>query len=263
MFEMPSPYRRPSCTNAFGWNPGTSRSHGSRPEYDVSMWPLNIRLLPPPVPRQVPSALARPFSTCCHCTASPSSSKSSTMRRAIASSSPVKLWMSISDEALSTSRSLSTCTVTSQTFLVLTQHKAACPARISPAHVRQDLLAEQADLLQAILAPQLQHDVRAARVLVFLDRGDAVGRRAGDRLAFVEDRVGHLRLGGKTSPLLHRLRDRADLVLLEAGEVEQRVSRALDVLHLVRQVHACDLTRAVAARVAVGRVDRRDDRAAD
>ena len=25
-------------------------SHGSRPEYEVSMWPLNISVLPPPVP---------------------------------------------------------------------------------------------------------------------------------------------------------------------------------------------------------------------
>ena len=35
-----------------GWKPGTSRSHGSRPEYEVSMWPLNIRLWPPPAPDQ-------------------------------------------------------------------------------------------------------------------------------------------------------------------------------------------------------------------
>ena len=43
MFEMPSPYRRPSPSKACGWKPGTPRSHGSCPEYDVSMWPLNIR----------------------------------------------------------------------------------------------------------------------------------------------------------------------------------------------------------------------------
>ena len=43
-------------TNACGWKPGTSFSHGSRPEYEVSMCPLNISDLPPPVPRQVPSA---------------------------------------------------------------------------------------------------------------------------------------------------------------------------------------------------------------
>ena len=77
---------RPSCsrcrartgarsrTNAFGWKPGTSVSHGSRPEYEVSMCPLNINDWPPPVPDQVPSAFARPSSTCCHCTCRPSSS---------------------------------------------------------------------------------------------------------------------------------------------------------------------------------------------
>ena len=47
------------------------------------------------------------------------------------------------------------------------------------------------------------------------------------------------------------------------GEVEQRVGGALDVLHLVREIHAGDLARAVAARVAIGLVDRRDDGAAD
>ena len=46
-------------------------------------------------------------------------------------------------------------------------------------------------------------------------------------------------------------------------EVEQRVGRALDVLHLVGEVHPGDLARAVAARVAIGRVDRGDDGAAD
>ena len=72
------------------------------------MWPLNISVLPPPVPRQVPSAFARPSSTCCHCTCRPSSSYSSTISSAIACSSPVKLWTSISELAVSTSRSRST-----------------------------------------------------------------------------------------------------------------------------------------------------------
>src|SRR3977135_4114521 len=71
MFEMPSPYSRPFWTTACGWKPGTSFSHGSRPEYDVSMWPLNISVLPPPVPCHVPSAFARPSSTCCHCPCRP------------------------------------------------------------------------------------------------------------------------------------------------------------------------------------------------
>ena len=47
------------------------------------------------------------------------------------------------------------------------------------------------------------------------------------------------------------------------GELEQRVGRALDVLELVGEVHAGDLARAVAPGVAVAGVDRGDDRAAD
>ena len=47
------------------------RSQGSRPEYDVSMCPLNISVGPPPAPGHVPSAFARLSSTCCHCTARP------------------------------------------------------------------------------------------------------------------------------------------------------------------------------------------------
>ena len=43
---------RPSSTKPCGWKPGIPASHGSRPEYDVSMWPLNIRLGPPPAPAQ-------------------------------------------------------------------------------------------------------------------------------------------------------------------------------------------------------------------
>ena len=53
---------------------GIPASHGSRPEYDVSRSPLNISVGPPPVPGRVARTLARPSSTCCHCTASPSSS---------------------------------------------------------------------------------------------------------------------------------------------------------------------------------------------
>ena len=102
-----------------------------------------------------------------------------------------------------------------------------------------------------VVAPQLEHHVRAAGVAVLLDRRDAVGGRAGDRLALVEHRVGHLLLRRQAAAALHRLGDGPDLVLLDPRELEQRVGRALDVLHLVREVHARDLARAVAARVAV------------
>src|SRR5262249_9673021 len=107
------------------------------------------------------------------------------------------------------------------------------------------------------------HDVRAARVPVLLDRLNAVARRAGDRLALVEEGICHLRLRGGAAALLPRLRDGADLVLVDLGEVEEDVGRALDVLHLVGEVHAADLARAVAARVPVRRVDRREDRATE
>ncbi len=46
------------------------------------------------------------------------------------------------------------------------------------AEVWQHAIAEEPDLLVAILAPELEHHVRAAGVAVFLDRRDAVGRRA-------------------------------------------------------------------------------------
>ena len=48
-----------------------------------------------------------------------------------------------------------------------------------------------------VLAPELEHDVRATGVAVFLDRGDAVLGRAGDRLALVQDLVGDGRLAAK------------------------------------------------------------------
>ncbi len=108
MFEMPSPYSRPSRSNGCGWKPGTDRSHGSRPEYDVSMWPLNIRLFPPPAPARVASTFARPSSTCCHCTCRPIASSVCAISSAIACSSPVKLGVPIAVLAHSTSLSRST-----------------------------------------------------------------------------------------------------------------------------------------------------------
>src|SRR5206468_8164775 len=135
--------------------------------------------------------------------------------------------------------------------------------RPSRPEVWQDLLAEEPDLLVPVCAPELEHHVSAARIAIFLDRCDAIAGRPGDRLALVEQDVRHLRLCGEPTALLHRVRYRLDLVLLDAREVEQRVRRALDVLHLVCEVHAGDLARAVTARAAVARVNRCDDRAAD
>ena len=119
------------------------------------------------------------------------------------------------------------------------------------------------ELAAPVLAPELEHDVGAARLAVGLDRGDAVLGRAGDRLAAVEERVGHLRLRGQPSSPLHRRGDGLELAHPDLRELEQRVCGALDVLELVREVHACDLTGALTARGAIGLVDRGDDGAAD
>src|ERR671927_1209549 len=235
---------RPSRTNPPGWKPGIPASHGSRPEYDVSMCPLNMSDGPPPVPSQSPTTFGRPSSTCCHCTWSPIRSNSSRTRSPIACSSPVGLEIETRSTASETRRPSSTCAAT------------------SGAEMRQHLFPEEPDLLVPPVAPELEHHVRAAGVTVLLDRLDAVARRPGDRPALVEDRVRHLGLGREPPAALHRLRDGPDLVLLEAGELEQRVGRALDVLDLVREVHGRDLARAVAALVAV-EADRGDDRAAE
>src|SRR5687768_5471371 len=129
-------------------------SQASLPEYDVSMWPLNISVGPPPLPARVARTFARPSSTCCHCTARPSSSHWPAIHAAIASSEPVRLGIATAASASATSRSRS--------------------IRISVTNMRQHALAEEPDLLMPVVAPELQHDVRAARVAVLLDRGEAV-----------------------------------------------------------------------------------------
>ena len=67
------------------------------------------------------------------------------MSSAIACSSPVKLGVPIARLAHSTSRS-----------------RSMRDRRRSRAHAREDLLAEQPDLLVPVRAPELEHDVRAA-----------------------------------------------------------------------------------------------------
>src|SRR5919199_6186115 len=184
MFETPSPYMRPSRTNPSGWKPGIPASHGSRPEYEVSMCPLNIKEGPPPAPSQSPTTFGRPSSTCCHCTWSPMRSSSSRIRSPIACSSPVGLGIDTRSTASETRRVSSTCAAT------------------SVAEMRQHLPTEELDLLVPAVAPELEHHVRAAGVAVLLDRLDAVARRAGDRLALVEHRVGDLRLRGEPAAAL-------------------------------------------------------------
>src|SRR5688500_3076901 len=146
-----------------------------------------MRLGPPPVPGRVPSTFARPSSTCCHCTWSPMSRNVSRISSAIASSEPVKLGVAIARDAHSTRRSLS--------------------MRRSATDMREHLLAEEADLVVATISPELEHHVRAAGLAVLRDRGDAVFRRPGDRLAPVEQRVRYLGLGPEPAAALHRLGD--------------------------------------------------------
>src|SRR6266566_4391292 len=232
---------RPSWTKPSGRKPRIPSSHGSWPEYDVSMCPLNMSELPPPVfVSQRPTTLGRPSSTSCHCTWRPMSSSSSRTRSPIACSAPVGLGTETRSTASATSRSASIST-----------------------EMWQHLLAEQLDLLVPAIAPELEHHVRAPGLAVLLDRSDAVGGSAGDRLALVEELVGHLRLRREPSALLHRVGDGSDLVLAQPGEIEERIGCFLDVLHLLGEVHACNLARAVAAGVAVSGMDRRNDSAAD
>src|SRR5258706_15729666 len=93
-------------------------------------------------------------------------------------SSPVRLWTSIFALAVSTSRS----------FLILMPTPSESSLR--RPHVWQDLLAEQADLLVAVLAPQLEHHVSAPCVAVLLDRPDAIGGRAPAPLSPFGELVG-------------------------------------------------------------------------
>src|SRR2546429_4507079 len=204
------------------------------------MCPLNMSDFPPPAPSQTPTTFGRPASTSCHCTCSPMSSSSFWTRSPIRCSSPVGLAIETRSTARRTRRSASIST-----------------------EMRQPLLPEQLDLLVPPLAPELEHHVRAARLAVLLDRGDAIRGRAGNRPALVEDLVRHLCLRGEPAALLHRLGNREDLVLGQPCEVEQRFGGAFDVLHLVGEVHACNLACTVSAGVSVRLVDGRDDRAAD
>src|SRR5438034_3227602 len=202
-----------------------------------------MRLGPPPTPARVPRTLARPSSTGRHCTWRPMSANVSRTSSAIACSDPVKLGVATARLAQSTSRSLS--------------------IRTSVMEVWEYLLAEEPDLLVPRVAPELEHDVRATRRTVLLDRCNTVRGRACDRLAAIEERVGHFGFRGESSSALHRLGDGSELRHLDPGELEQRVCGASDVLELVGEVHPGDLPRALAAGCPVALVDRSDEGAAD
>src|SRR5713101_3791247 len=97
---------KPSLTKARGLYPMPVRN-SSRPVLEVSIWPLNIRFLPPPEPFQRPTTLARDSSTSCQVTSRPILCRADCMYCASCSSSPVGLGMLITSldmETISSSR---------------------------------------------------------------------------------------------------------------------------------------------------------------
>ena len=121
---------------------------------------------------------------------------SSRMSSAMACSSPVKLGTSISG---SPSRRAG-------------RGRSRVSGAAISAEVREHLLAEEPDLLgrsspQSSSMMCVQPASRYSSIAAMQSLG-----RAGDRLALVEDRVGHVGLGGQPAALLHRLGDGTDLV---------------------------------------------------
>src|SRR5260370_12462722 len=74
--------------------------NSSRPVFDVSIWPLNIRFFPPPEPVHRPTTLARPSSTSCQVTFKRSCPSAPRMYSAICCSSPVGLAMLMTSQAI-------------------------------------------------------------------------------------------------------------------------------------------------------------------
>ena len=175
-------------------------SHGSLPEYDVSMCPLNISVGPPPVPTRVAEHVRAAVLDLLPLDGQPElAALVAPSTPAIASSEPVKLGVETAADASSRRG-----------------------GRGRSSELRQHPLAEEADLVVPLVAPKLEHDVRAAGITVLLDRLDAVDGRSGDRLAAVEQRVGHLLLRGEPTALLHRLGDGLELLHLDPRQIEQR-----------------------------------------
>src|SRR5882762_1868263 len=104
---------------AFGLYPSPVRKV-SRPVLEVSIWPLNSRLFPLPVPSQSPTTFARPSSTSCQDTARPICSSVLRMYRTISNSSPVALGMFTTSQDIATISSSRICAriaVTSSSFI--------------------------------------------------------------------------------------------------------------------------------------------------
>jgi hypothetical protein len=86
----PEPVDPPLALEPLRLEAGDPGHQGSRPEYDVSMCPLNISVGPPPVPARVASTFARPFSTAATARRARAPGMPA-IHAAMASSEPVKL----------------------------------------------------------------------------------------------------------------------------------------------------------------------------
>ena len=202
------------------------------------MWPLNIRLGPPPgaleAPDDVRAARPRPPA---RLTSRPiASSVVAHAARAIACSLPVGLGMSTNALAVATRRASST------------RRGERAGARRSSARGGGGPRVANSSIWRSRSSPQsssmmcVQPASRYSSIAAMQSAG-----RAGDRLAAVEDLVADRGRRGEPPAALHRLGDRADLLLAQPGQLEQHVGGALDVLDLVGEVHAGDLARALAA----------------
>jgi hypothetical protein len=103
--------------------------------------------------------------------------------------------------------------------------------------MRQDSVSEQLGLPGAIVPPDFQHDVGAARIAVFFNPLDAFFRRPGNGADFTEDVVRDRFRRGFPSTFFHGVGDWPQLIEGQAGTFQQDVGRSPDILHFVRKIH--------------------------
>ena len=189
MFEIPRPYSRPSSTNALGWKPGTCASQGSRPEYDVSMCPLNMRLGPPPAP----------------------GTRAEHVRATVLDLLPLHLQAHVEERL---AHELGHRLLRAGEARRADRPRRPVDEPVSDRCGRQprtcgSTFSPKSRIWSCRRSPQSSSMtwVQPASRYSSIAAMQSVGR-AGDRLAAVEDRVGHLRLRREPAALLHRLGDR-------------------------------------------------------
>ena len=89
----------------------------------------------------------------------------------------------------------------------------------------QNRFSKELRLARAVVAPDFEHDVGRARVLILLDAFDAFLRRSGDRADFIEDVVGYSLSSRFAATFFHSVGDRPKLVEGEGGGLEKDVGR--------------------------------------